>query len=151
MQDAHGAAPGTGRPGARAPVGVPGLHAAPAGRLHPGSQDGGARGVVRPARATATAVATVTEFFFGEDGRPAWHAKAACAGMPTDDFFPVESTGRALDQIARVKTVCAACPVRVQCLDYALNTGQNDGVWGGMSEDERRTEHRRRQRRGNGR
>jgi WhiB family transcriptional regulator, redox-sensing transcriptional regulator len=84
------------------------------------------------------------EFFFGEDGRPAWHAKAACADLPTEHFFPSGSTGRALEQIARAKKICASCPVAAQCLDYALDTGQVDGVWGGMSEDERR----RRQRRG---
>ncbi|MGH8899918.1 MAG: WhiB family transcriptional regulator [Egibacteraceae bacterium] len=78
---------------------------------------------------------------------PAWQADAACAAMPTEDFFPVGSTGPALNQIARAKAICATCPVREECLDYALATGQNDGVWGGMSEDERRTE-RRRQRRG---
>lgn len=97
----------------------------------------------------ALEVATVvtTGFFFGADGRPAWHAKAACADLPTDDFFPVGTTGQALEQIARAKAICATCPVRDDCLDYALDTGQNDGIWGGMSEDERRTERRRRQRR----
>ncbi|MGH8898970.1 MAG: WhiB family transcriptional regulator [Egibacteraceae bacterium] len=88
------------------------------------------------------------EFFFGESDRPAWHAKAACAELSTDDFFPVGSTGPASDQIARAKAICAACPVAVQCLDYALDTGQTDGVWGGKSEDERRAERRRRQRDG---
>lgn len=77
---------------------------------------------------------------------PAWQADAACAGMPTDDFFPAGSSGPAVAQIAWAKAICDACPVRAQCLDYALDTGQNDGVWGGMPEDERRTERRRRQR-----
>jgi WhiB family redox-sensing transcriptional regulator len=82
----------------------------------------------------------------GEE-RPAWQADAACVGMPTEEFFPAGSTGPASDRIARAKAVCALCPVAVQCLEYALSTGQTDGVWGGMSEEERRTEHRRRQRR----
>ncbi len=86
------------------------------------------------------------EFFFAEGGRPAWHADAACAELPTDEFFPSGSTGKAFDQITLAKAICATCPVAVQCLDYALDTGQ-DGVWGGMTEDERRAERRRRQRR----
>ncbi|MGH8885182.1 MAG: WhiB family transcriptional regulator [Egibacteraceae bacterium] len=81
-----------------------------------------------------------------DEERPAWQADAACAGMPTDEFFPVGSTGPALARIATAKAVCAACPVAEKCLEYALSTGQTDGVWGGMSEDERRTERRRRQR-----
>ncbi|MGH3921353.1 MAG: WhiB family transcriptional regulator [Pseudonocardiaceae bacterium] len=87
------------------------------------------------------------EFFFEEGGRPVWHAEAACAELPTDEFFPLGSTGAALDQIARAKAICAGCPVAVGCLDYALDTGQADGVWGGMTEEERRIERRHRQRR----
>ena len=87
-------------------------------------------------------------FFFGAEGRPAWHAKAACAETPTDEFFPVGSSGPALEQIAKAKAICATCPVASKCLEYALSTGQNDGIWGGMSEDERGAERRRRQRRG---
>lgn len=86
-----------------------------------------------------------------DEERPAWQADAACAGMPTDDFFPAGSTGQALDRIALAKAVCDTCPVVEECLEYALDTGQTDGVWGGMSEDERRTERRRRQRRRDGR
>jgi WhiB family redox-sensing transcriptional regulator len=41
-------------------------------------------------------------------------------------------------QIAEAKAVCAACPVRIDCLGYALETGQDAGVWGGTSEKERR-------------
>lgn len=104
-------------------------------------------GPARHAALVAVAVASVTADFFGEN-LPAWRAEAACSGLPTDDFFPVGSTGGALDRIAAAKAVCAACPVRVQCLDYALDTGQHDGIWGGLSEDERRTERRRRQRLG---
>ncbi|MGH8902177.1 MAG: WhiB family transcriptional regulator [Egibacteraceae bacterium] len=87
------------------------------------------------------------EFFFEQGDRPVWHAEAACAELPTDEFFPLGSTGAALDQIARAKAICAGCPVAVECLDYALDTGQTDGVWGGMTEDERRAERRHRQRR----
>jgi WhiB family transcriptional regulator, redox-sensing transcriptional regulator len=83
--------------------------------------------------------------FFGEK-RPVWQAHAACAELPTDDFFPVGSTGPALDRIAAAKAICAICPVVKECLEYALDTGQTDGIWGGMSEEERRSHHRRQRR-----
>jgi WhiB family transcriptional regulator, redox-sensing transcriptional regulator len=106
--------------------------------------------VVGSARQAPPALATVVgqvndELVFFDEHRPPWQADAACAGMPTEDFFPAGSTGAALDRLARVKAICAVCPVARQCLEYALNTGQH-GVWGGMSEDERHTERRRRQR-----
>ncbi|MGH8897051.1 MAG: WhiB family transcriptional regulator [Egibacteraceae bacterium] len=87
------------------------------------------------------------DLVFLEDERPGWQAHAACRGMPVEDFFPAGATGAALDRIAYAKAVCAVCPVREDCLEYALGTGQLDGVWGGLSEDERRAERRRRQRR----
>ena len=75
-----------------------------------------------------------------------WFDRAACKGMDPELFFPVGTTGPALVQIAEAKAICAECPVAVDCLLYALETGQIAGVWGGMSEDERR-ELRREQRR----
>ena len=53
-------------------------------------------------------------------------------------FFPVGTRGPALVQTARAKAVCRRCPVMIQCRTWALTTGQAAGVWGGMSEDERR-------------
>jgi WhiB family redox-sensing transcriptional regulator len=50
----------------------------------------------------------------------------------------VGTTGLALDQIATAKMICAACPVQEDCLQYALQTNQESGVWGGYAEDERR-------------
>jgi WhiB family redox-sensing transcriptional regulator len=55
-----------------------------------------------------------------------------------DLFFPIGTTGPALAQVQRAKTVCARCEVRGECLEWALATGQDCGVWGGLSEDERR-------------
>ncbi len=68
-----------------------------------------------------------------------WRANAACVGLDTELFFPLGTTGHALDQIAQAKAVCERCPVMTHCLEWALATGQLDGVWGGRSEDERRT------------
>ena len=53
-------------------------------------------------------------------------------------FFPIGSTGGALDQIAAAKRVCASCEAMSACLDFALATNQESGVWGGTSEEERR-------------
>jgi WhiB family redox-sensing transcriptional regulator len=52
-------------------------------------------------------------------------------------FFPIGSTGPALLQIEEAKAVCRRCPVVSECLSWALDSGQDAGVWGGMSEDER--------------
>ena len=53
-------------------------------------------------------------------------------------FFPVGNSGPALAQIADAKLVCNRCPVVTECLTWALDSGQDAGVWGGMSERERR-------------
>ena len=63
--------------------------------------------------------------------------QAACQTADPELFFPVAAAGASLTQIARAKAVCAACPVREQCLDYAVETGQAHGVWGGTTVDER--------------
>lgn len=65
--------------------------------------------------------------------RPAWHASALCAQTDPDIWFP-EKGG----QVHRAKSVCAACPVRRPCLDAALTNRERHGVWGGLSEKERR-------------
>jgi WhiB family redox-sensing transcriptional regulator len=70
-----------------------------------------------------------------------WKADAACRDLPTSLFFPDSEadSGPALD-------VCASCPVRQQCLEFALTTRQHDGVWGGATEKERRRSIRQRRR-----
>ena len=67
-----------------------------------------------------------------------WRAAAACSNMETNLFFPVGEGIMALDQINLAKSVCASCPVRLECLEFAIRTIQNDGIWGGTTEDERR-------------
>lgn len=67
-----------------------------------------------------------------------WRLEAACRHTDPELFFPIGSTGPALDQIAEAKRVCEACPVRNQCLEFALSTSQDAGIWGGTTEDERR-------------
>lgn len=75
-----------------------------------------------------------------------WRPDAACRSTDPDLFFPVGTTGPALDHIAAAKAICGTCPVRVPCLEFALETNQDSGVWGGTSEEERRQLRRRRQR-----
>ena len=78
---------------------------------------------------------------------PAWRAKAACLDEDPEIFFPAGTTGLASEQLAQAKAVCRRCPVIVQCLRWALQTHQDAGVWGGMSEDERRALRRSQERR----
>ncbi len=67
-----------------------------------------------------------------------WRAHAACADADSDLFFPVGVTGPAIPQIAAAKAVCAQCAVQCACLEFAIVTNQEYGVWGGTSEEERR-------------
>lgn len=64
-----------------------------------------------------------------------WMARAECAGMDPDLFFPAEATGVRVDA---AKAVCAVCPVRVDCAMHALNEGEEWGIWGGLTERARR-------------
>jgi WhiB family redox-sensing transcriptional regulator len=66
-----------------------------------------------------------------------WLRHAACVGEDPELFFPVGATGPALEDIAAAKRVCRRCPVIVECLSWALSSGQTAGVWGGTGEDER--------------
>ncbi|GAA2154372.1 WhiB family transcriptional regulator [Kitasatospora kazusensis] len=72
-----------------------------------------------------------------------WRHRAVCREEDPELFFPVGETGPALLQIKEAKGVCRRCPVMEQCLTWALETGQDAGVWGGMSEGERRAMKRR--------
>ena len=69
-----------------------------------------------------------------------WRTAAACRDMDTAVFFPETE-----DEVAAAKAVCSTCPVREFCLEFALVTRQDDGVWGGLDEIERRRLRRRRQ------
>lgn len=76
----------------------------------------------------------IVESGFDED----WRLAAACRDSDPDLFFPVGTTGPAIEQIASAKAVCGECDVQAQCLEFALSTNQDSGVWGGTSEEERR-------------
>jgi WhiB family redox-sensing transcriptional regulator len=63
---------------------------------------------------------------------------STCRDTDPELFFPVGTTGQALLQIAKAKSVCCQCPVTTECLEFALETNQDTGIWGGTSEEERR-------------
>jgi len=67
-----------------------------------------------------------------------WRDHALCRDTDPELFFPVGTTGTALTQIERARQVCAECAVRVDCLEFSLTTNQDSGIWGGLSEEERR-------------
>jgi WhiB family transcriptional regulator, redox-sensing transcriptional regulator len=59
-------------------------------------------------------------------------------------FFPVSAANPDRAQLAAAKAVCARCPVQAECLGHALASGPVHGIWGGMSEEERRLLRQRR-------
>lgn len=67
-----------------------------------------------------------------------WRARGACRDSSPDIFFPVGTTGPAIEQIRTAQRICGACHVRDECLQFALATNQEAGIWGGHTEDERR-------------
>jgi len=68
-----------------------------------------------------------------DEGELAWQTDALCAQTDPEAFFP-EKGGSTRD----AKRVCSACPVRDECLDYAMAHDEKFGIWGGLSERERR-------------
>jgi WhiB family redox-sensing transcriptional regulator len=67
----------------------------------------------------------------------AWRYLALCGDYDPDLFFPIGSSGPAVRQRLRAKAVCAECPVKRDCLEWAMATEQPYGVWGGLDEQER--------------
>src|SRR5689334_15449881 len=72
-----------------------------------------------------------------------WRHHAICRDEDPELFFPIGTSGPALLQVEQAKAVCRRCTVTEDCLTWALESGQDAGVWGGMSEDERRAVKRR--------
>jgi WhiB family redox-sensing transcriptional regulator len=67
-----------------------------------------------------------------------WRHRAACRDQDPELFFPVSDMGPGARQAKLAKAVCARCPVRAQCLEYALDNGLDHGIYGGTTESERR-------------
>lgn len=71
----------------------------------------------------------------------AWQVKAACRGPQATVFFPpstFERKDEKQDRERRAKAICATCAVKQPCLEYALRIREPHGIWGGMSESERK-------------
>jgi WhiB family transcriptional regulator, redox-sensing transcriptional regulator len=64
--------------------------------------------------------------------RKLWIAEVNCAGVDPELFFPQRG-----DPTSEAKAVCRACPIRAECLDYALSINVRHGIWGGTSERQR--------------
>lgn len=73
-----------------------------------------------------------------------WRDDAECRRHKPDLWFPVGDNQFARSQAAEAKSICGRCPVRIRCLSWALETRQDQGVWGGMTEKERLALHKRR-------
>lgn len=71
-----------------------------------------------------------------------WVQRAKCKDEDPELFFPIGTSGPALEQIERARAVCMQCEVREECLEWALASGQDAGVWGGTSEEERKAMRR---------
>lgn len=67
-----------------------------------------------------------------------WVRGALCMGADPEIFFPDGTGAPALRDEARAKAICAGCPVRRDCLDWALGVGEAEGIWGGTTPYERR-------------
>jgi WhiB family transcriptional regulator, redox-sensing transcriptional regulator len=75
-----------------------------------------------------------------------WRERAACLDVDPELFFPISDSGPSRYRTQQALAVCAGCPVRAECLDWSLEQNIMHGVWGGLSEDQRATVLRRRQR-----
>jgi WhiB family redox-sensing transcriptional regulator len=62
-----------------------------------------------------------------------WRQRAACQGLDPDVFYPSSE-----EDSEEAKAICASCPVRQPCLEHALMNRERDGVWGGLTDRERR-------------
>jgi len=69
----------------------------------------------------------------GEERRPSWKDRANCMGVDPDLFFPERGAST-----REAKEVCRGCVVKEDCLEFAIANGEKFGIWGGMSERERR-------------
>lgn len=93
--------------------------------------------VVRDLLAVAAAPADADST--GDEGERRWQERANCLGVDPDLFFPERGAST-----REAKAVCGSCEVRAECLEYALDHAEKFGIWGGLSERERRRLRRQR-------
>ncbi len=93
-----------------------------------------------PSPSPTTGSTTTGDGLACHDG--AWRGVSACRGLDPGLFFPTDDA-----EAAEAKQICARCEVRERCLDHALGSREREGVWGGLTERERRRIIRQRRRR----
>ena len=71
------------------------------------------------------------------DRAQSWRDDAQCRGVDAAVFFPLGSTGAAVGAIKAAQAVCRRCAVQEPCLEFAIETRQETGIWGGTTENER--------------
>jgi WhiB family redox-sensing transcriptional regulator len=76
-----------------------------------------------------------------------WRAASACLNADLDMFFPVAVGTAASKQVSLALRICQGCAVRQQCLDFAIRSGEKDGIWGGTTPEQRVRARRARNRR----
>lgn len=81
----------------------------------------------------------------GVGSQQRWRLHAACGGADLDLFFPL-GDGDELESVTVAKQICRGCTVRHECRDWALTSGENYGIFGGLTAAERRVLHRTQQR-----
>ena len=72
-------------------------------------------------------------------GKLRWLEAAACRSHEPSLFFPVGTTGPSIHDIEKAKSICGGCPVRAECLQYAMDTGPQYGIFGGLTGEERQS------------
>ena len=75
------------------------------------------------------------------DHRTDWRDDAACRDADPELFFADGDIRSALARVKTAKLICRGCPVSATCLSWALASGQEAGIWGGLTENERRRLH----------
>lgn len=101
------------------------------------------RGPLSAAGITATAMSTSISAERLVCDRPDWRGDAACRDADPELFFPDGDARSVRAQVKTAKLMCRGCPVSAACLSWALASGQEAGIWGGLTEDERHRLHRR--------
>ena len=78
-----------------------------------------------------------------DDTLPDWRAEAACVTADPELFFPFAAGALSARQANQARRICARCPVRVQCLKFAMDIPEAHGIWGGTTPQERLRQRRR--------
>ena len=79
----------------------------------------------------------------GHNDDDTWRGRAACRGTALGVFFPEEDRPGARSSVAAAKAICASCPVADPCREWAMGHPTEVGIWGGLTEAERRALRRR--------